>query len=49
VLAEVKAILNRQERMLRHEADDIRAMVPVIGSSYYWSGDADLRKEMYGI
>jgi len=49
ILAEVKAILNRQERMLRHEADDIRAMVPVISSSYYWSGDSDLRKEMYNI
>ena len=49
VLAEVKAILTRQERLLRLEAEDIRAMVPVISGSYYWSGDEEIRKELYGI
>lgn len=49
ILAEVKTILNRQERLLRMEADDIRAFVPVVAGSYYWSGDEALRKEMYGI
>lgn len=49
VLAEVKTILNKQEKLLRLDAEVIRDIVPVIGSSFYWSGDADLRKEMYKI
>lgn len=47
VLAEVKAILNRQERMLRLDKEVIRDIVPVNASSFYWSGDTDMRKELY--
>ena len=49
ILAEIKTILNRQERLLRHDAETIRDMVPVISGSFYWSGDSDLRKSIYGI
>ena len=49
VLAQIKAILNRQERLLRHDAEVIRDMVPVMSGSYYWKGDEALRKEIYGI
>ena len=49
VLAEIKSIIIRQERLLRHDAEDIRSFVPVISSSYYWSGDEGLRQEMYEI
>jgi len=49
VLAEIKTVLNRQERLLRLEKDDIKDIIPVNASSYYWSDDAAMRKEMYGL
>lgn len=49
VLSEIKSILNRQERFLRRDIDEIVSSVPVISGSYYWSGDEQLRKEIYGI
>lgn len=50
VLAEVKAILNRQEAFLRlGDAELLRSVIPVQSSSFYWNGDSELRKEMYGI
>lgn len=49
VLAEIKTILIRQERLLRLDADEIKALVPVISSSFYWGGDEAIRKELYGI
>jgi hypothetical protein len=50
VLAEVKAILNRQEAFLRMGDNDLlRSVVPVMANSYYWSDDADTRKELYGV
>jgi hypothetical protein len=50
ILAETKAILNRQERFLRlGDAETLRAVVPVNAASFYWSDDALLRQELYGI
>lgn len=49
ILKEVKAILNRQEKMLRLDSDQIKDIVPVMSSSFYWTGDEALREEMYGI
>lgn len=50
VLAEIKSLLNRQERFLRlGSAELLQSIVPVNQSSYYWSGDRDLRKEIYSI
>ena len=50
VLAEFKTLLNRQEKFLSiGDAELLRAVVPVNASSYYWSDDASIRKELYGI
>lgn len=50
ILAEIKAILNRQERFLRlGDAALLQSIVPLNVSSYYWTGDSDTRKEIYGI
>ncbi len=50
VLSEIKAILIRQESFLRLGAKDVlRSVVPVMSGSYYWSDDADTRKELYGV
>lgn len=50
ILSEVKSILNRQERFLRlGDAEFLRSVVPVNASSFYWSDDAAMRQELYGI
>jgi len=49
VLKEIKAVLNRQEHFLKAgTAEELRKLVQVNPSSYYWSGDEALRKDMYG-
>lgn len=49
-LAEIKTILNRQEKFLRlGDAALLQAVVPVNAGSYYWTGDEGLRKELYGM
>lgn len=49
ILEDVKKILNRQERMLRLDKEDIKELIPVNTSSYYWTGDEALREELYGL
>lgn len=50
ILAETKEILKRQERFLRlGDAETLRSVVPVNASSFYWSSDSDLRKELYSV
>ena len=49
VLAEIKSILNRQEKMLRLEKDVIKEIMPVNASSYYWTDSEILRQDLYGI
>lgn len=50
VLADVKAILNRQEAFLRAlDKEQIKAVIPVNASSFYWAQDAGMRKELYGV
>ena len=48
VLEEIKIIATRMERLLRLDAEQIKDIVPVIASSYYWSGDEAARQELYG-
>lgn len=49
-LAEIKTILNRQERFLRLGSSDLlRSLVPVNTGSFYWTGNEAVRKELYGI
>jgi len=50
VLAEIKAIMNRQERFLHMgDKETLRDIVPVNAGSFFWSGDEIIRKELYGI
>lgn len=50
ILGEIKDILNRQERFLAvGNRDVIKGIVPVNQSSFYWSGDESIRKELYSI
>jgi hypothetical protein len=50
ILHEIKAILNRQEAFLRAgPLDFLTSIVPVNQSSWFWSDDSSLRKELYGI
>lgn len=50
ILAEVKVLLNRQEKFLASgDRDLLKSIVPVNASSYYWSDDSELRKSIYGI
>lgn len=49
VLSDIKSILNRQEVVLRSEAEHIKSTIPVMAESYYWAGDLNIRKELYGI
>ena len=49
VLADIKSILNRQEKYLRHDKETILATVPVNINTFYWSGDEETRKELYGL
>lgn len=49
-LAEIKAILNRKEKLLAlHDAETLKNIVPVNLSSFYWNGAENIRKELYGI
>lgn len=48
-LAEIKTILNRQEKALRLDHETLRDVIPLNTSSYYWTGDEAIRKEVYGI
>jgi hypothetical protein len=49
VLAGVKNILNRQEKMLRLlDKEQMRDVVPLVESSFYWNGSEDILKELYG-
>lgn len=49
VLAEIKTILNRQERFLRlGDADFLKSIVPV-REGFYWSGNQEARRDLYGI
>lgn len=50
ILAEVKVLLNRQERFLRlGNAELLQSVVPINAGSFYWTGDEGIRKEIYGI
>lgn len=50
VLADIKTILNRQEKFLRlGDRDFLKEIVPVSLDSFYWNGNQDVRKELYGI
>lgn len=48
-LAQIKAILNRQEKALRLDAEALKDIMPVSMSSFYWMGDERIRKELYGV
>lgn len=48
-LADIKALLNRQEKMLQKDAEDIRQIMPINSGSYYWSDDEALKKQVYGL
>jgi hypothetical protein len=50
LLAQAKVQISRIEAFLRHcDKDTAKAIVPVQPSSFYWSGNEDLRKQFYGI
>lgn len=50
VLADVKAILTRQEAFLHAlDKEQIKKVVPVNVASFYWTQDAAIRKELYGV
>ena len=50
LLAQAKVQIGRIEAFLRHcDKDTAKAIVPVQPSSFYWSGNEQLRKEFYGI
>ena len=50
ILGEIKTILNRQEAFLRlGDAETLRRVIPVSQESYYWTGDAMIRKELYDL
>ena len=49
VLQEIKIIMNRMERFLRAgPLEHLTSIVPVNPSSYYWTQDSELRKQIYG-
>lgn len=48
-LAEIKCILRRQNNFLNiGDKETLQAIVPVV-NSYYWSDDAETRRQLYGI
>lgn len=50
ILAEVKQSIIRQEAFLNlGDAELLKRIVPVNMGSFYWSGDSDIRKKLYGI
>lgn len=49
-LKEVKAILNRQEKMLAaFDAEQLKQVLPINLGSFYWNGDEQIRRDLYGI
>lgn len=49
-LAQVKDILNRQEKLLRaFSKEELLKCVPISLSSFYWNQDIDIRKELFGV
>lgn len=49
-LEQIKAVLNRKEKLLRHFAkEDLKNLLPVNMSSFYWNGSENIRKELYGL
>ena len=50
IMAEIKLHLTRQEAFLRlGDKELLRSIVPVNPDSFYWRGDEDVRKELYGL
>lgn len=50
LLAKAKAQILRMEKFLRHcDKDTAKDIIPVNGSSFYWSGSEQLRQEFYGL
>ena len=50
LMAEVKLHLTRQEAFLRlGDKEMLRSVIPVNPDSFYWRGDEEIRKELYGI
>lgn len=49
-LNQIKEILSRQEMLLRtFSAEEMRAVAPLSLGSFYWNGDEEIRKELYGV
>lgn len=49
-LRQAKAILNRQERMLKeHDAEKLKDIIPINTSSYFWNGEESALFKYYGI
>lgn len=49
-LRQAKAILNRQERMLKsHNAEKLKEIIPINTSSYFWNGEESTLFKLYGI
>lgn len=50
ILADIKTILNRQERFLSlGDRDFLKSVVPVSTDSFYWNGNESTRRDLYGI
>jgi hypothetical protein len=49
VLENVKAIAARMNNFLALDVDTIKEIVPVNAASFYWSGDENILKELYGL
>lgn len=49
-LESIKTILTRQEKFLSlGDKEFLRSFVPVNAESFYWNGNADTRRELYGL
>lgn len=49
-LQSIKTILNRQEKFLSlGDKEFLRSIVPVNTESFYWNGNTDVRRELYGL
>ena len=50
ILANAKVQIARMEKLLAaHTADSMKACIPVLPNSFYWRGDEEQRKEIYGV
>jgi len=50
LMADIKAHLTRQEKFLRlGDKDLLASIVPVEPDSFYWNGDTETRKELFGV